>query len=255
MFNYSKAVIGMILLATTILPVVTISSPARAIPRNSTSNLIAKKSGVLEIDQVKFPVEIDLRNAQIRGGIPRQLFERDLITAINQFDGYRIRDTRYNKETLLNIDLVSIDNGGLTFNFTVNKKKYTCVRLFGRYRCTRAFSVTLNGLMKTGVRLRENKLIVDYRSHTVRGRGWYTDIASILDRIFKKQTVAAVKEGLRDLESKNLIELLKKGGIDKELPLNLTMDKLVELGISVNGDINPKGLEFVIQLPDKISIY
>ncbi|AFY54230.1 hypothetical protein Riv7116_1681 [Rivularia sp. PCC 7116] len=45
MFNYSKALISIAAFAATILPAVTFSSPARAIPENGTPNFMIQTSG------------------------------------------------------------------------------------------------------------------------------------------------------------------------------------------------------------------
>jgi len=233
-----------------------ITNPASASTVQSISHqkLFAASSINLKLDGINFPVELDLRNARIRGNIPRQLFEKDLIAGINKLDGLKIKNTRYNKYTLRNIDLKSIDNGGVTLGFTVNLKKYECVKFFGKYRCTKLASITLNGTMKAGIAVRNNQAIVTYRGHTIKGNKWYRNIVYHLDNAFKKYTVRAIKSSLSQFESINLITLLKRAGIDNKLPMNLTMDKLAKSGVSVNGDVNKNGIKFVIQLPDSIQL-
>ena len=140
------------------------SSSVGAFQTTYHNTLIAANSIGLNLDGIDFPVELDLRNAQIRGNIPRQLLKQKLIIpliipAINKLDGYKIKNTRYNKYTLKNIDLKSIDNGGATFGFTINAKKYECVKIFGKRSCARLFSVTLHGTMRTGLAIKNNQAV------------------------------------------------------------------------------------------------
>lgn len=207
-------------------------------------------------NQIGFPIEIDLTKAQIRGTLPIEKFREDLVNSINQYDGYYIKNTRYNKWKINDINLQSIDNGGATFAFTVNLRKYECIKIPGVGRkCTRLFSVTPSGDVSLGIAIRNNDLQVAYRNHNVRGRGWYSDALTLLEGVFRNQTVKAVKKGLANFDGVNLISYLKDAGVDKNFkPYGLSLDKLVKAGVSINADVTPKGLNFVIDLPKTISL-
>lgn len=206
-------------------------------------------------NQIGFPIEIDLTKAQIRGTLPIEKFREDLVNSINQYDGYYIKNTRYNKWKINDINLESIDNGGATFSFTVNLRKYECIDLFSEKKCTRLFSVTPSGDVSLGIAIRNNDLQVAYRKHNVRGRGWYSDALTLLESLFRNQTVKVIKNGLANFDGVNLISYLKDAGVDKKLkPYGLTLDKLVNAGVYINADVTPKGLNFVIDLPKIISL-
>lgn len=213
------------------------------------------KGFALNINDISFPVTLDLKNAQIRGTVPKKLVETELIKALNKYDNYRVKDTRYNKQTIKNLDFRSIDNGGLTVAFSVNlKHRELIAKVFGKRHYTPWTSVTLHGKSSFWLNIRNNVVNVSYRGHDVRGQKWYKDIVAGLDDLFKKQTSAAIKKSLSPFNNINLIDLLKRGGIDKQLPLNLTIDDLVKSGVKVNADFSPQGLSFVINLPETIDI-
>ncbi|NEO80134.1 hypothetical protein [Moorena sp. SIO4G3] len=206
-------------------------------------------------NQIGFPIELDLTKAQIRGTLPIEKFREDLVNSINQYDGYYIKNTRYNKWKINDINLQSIDNGGATFSFTVNLRKYECIDLFSEKKCTRLFSVTPSGDVSLGIAIRNNDLQVAYRKHNVRGRGWYSDALTLLESLFRNQTVKVIKKGLANFDGVNLISYLKDAGFDKQLkPYGITLDKLVKAGVSINADVTPKGLNFVIDLPKTITL-
>ncbi len=205
----------------------------------------------LSTDEIGFPVELDLTNAQIRGTLPVETFREDLVESINKYDGYYIKNTSYNKWKIEDINLSSIDNGGATFSFTVNLRKYE--RILGSYH--RLFSVTPSGDVSLGIAIRDNNLQVAYREHNVQGRGWYSDALTLLEGLFRNQTVEAIKNGLADFDGVNLVSYLKDADVDRKLaPYGLTLDKLVDAGVSINADVTPQGLEFVIDLPKQIRI-
>ncbi|RQH27596.1 hypothetical protein D5R40_26975 [Okeania hirsuta] len=209
----------------------------------------------LNIDGIPFTVTLDLRNAQLRGKIPKSLVQTELIKALNEFDNHSIKNTKYNKQTIRNLDFRSLDNGGLTVGFSVNlKHRERLAKVFGKEHFTPWISVTLHGTSSFGTNIRNNVVNVSYRGHDVRGQKWYGDIVSGLDSVFKKQTSGLIKKRLNRFNGMNLISLLKQGGIDKQLPLNLTIDELVKSGVKVNADFSPQGLSFVINLPETIDI-
>lgn len=206
---------------------------------------------------IDLSTSLDLLRSEIRGVIPRELIFSELLSAIDKLDRKKIKDTKFNNWTLLNADLRSLDRGGVTLAFSVNlrhRERIGC--LFGKCHYTPWISVTLHGTTSIGINIRNNVVHTTYRGHDVRGQKYYTSIANILDRIFKKQTNELGNNIARDFDNLHVLKLIINNGDPNGASTHVFGIPLEELAkhVEMDADIRPEGLDFKLKLSSRITL-
>lgn len=127
--------------------------------------------------------------------------------------------------------------------------------LFGQKHYTDWVSVTLNGNAEFSVSISDNIVNIDYRSHDIRGQGWYDEILSVLaNDLFKDRIANALQNALQPFNGQNIASFLQQGTIvENELGIPISLDQLLK-NVSASASINPNGIDIDIKLPDQVVI-
>ena len=208
----------------------------------------------IEIADIKFPIKLDLQQAKLEGTIPAELVMGEIRQELDEYDGYKIRDTKYNRWKIKDIDIKSLTKGGVKISLSLNlKKREKIAKVLGKTHYTPWISVTLNGTADFGVAIKENVVDINYRSHNIKGQGWYEDIVEVLaNDIFRKEIAKSLEKALSQFDGAKITSFLKKGKVIESPGISLSLHDLLK-NTSTSASITSDGVDFVIQLPKELN--
>ena len=207
----------------------------------------------IDIAGVDFPITLDLQQAQLRGTIPSELVLRELRLEVDKYDGYKLKDTNYNRWRVNDIDLENLTQGGVKVKTSVNlKHREKIASVFGKTYYTPWTSVTLSGTAEFEVLVKDNIIDVNYRSHDIKGQKWYSDVVSLLaNDIFADEIESALDKALSQFDGVSIISFLKQGKITEVIGINIPLDTLLS-SVYASVNIVPNGVDFIIKLPSEL---
>jgi hypothetical protein len=221
---------------------------------NETKGVFLMK---IEIDGIAFPITIDLSNAQIHGLVPAEVVLREIRPEVDKYDGYKIKDTKFNRWRVNDIDLEGIIPGGVRVRVSINlkhrellfKNPITGKRHYGPW-----VSVTLNGTADFAVSIKQNTVDVDYRSHNIKGQKWYSEIIEVLaNDLFKSHVAKMIDKGISPFDGVSIASFLKQGQVLDSGGITIPLDTLLN-NVSASANLVPQGVNFIIKLPKNIVI-
>jgi hypothetical protein len=207
----------------------------------------------IEIAGIKFPIKLNLQQAKLEGTIPAELVMGEMRRELDEYDGYKIKDTKYNRWKIKDIDIKSLTKGGVKISLSLNlKKREKIATVFEKTHYTPWVSVTLNGTADFGVAIKENVVDINYRSHNIKGQGWYEDIVEVLaNDIFRKEIAKSLEKALSQFDGAEITSFLKKGKLIESKGINLSLRDLLK-NTSTSASITSDGVDFVIHLPKEL---